>query len=259
MKKVLIIRGSAIGDVVRYLPVASAIKSHFGEDCEVHWLVRKKLNEILESNRFVDKILYFEDYKDLQFRGVKRIYRRRTNLNGLSSWLRFSSVKNLQRENYDAVINLHNILDAKIFSEMSGAFKHIAAPGIDGVSNKKCNAVLQFLATVKLLDNSFSEESFTKGTIDYGWNFTEDELSKTNLILKENGCENGYIVFVLGTTWESKNYPVENWIKLAELLSEVGKKIVCIGDDKDKCVFAQIKSNQIKSNQIKSNQIKSIA
>ncbi len=247
MKKVLIIRGSAIGDIVRYLPVASAIKSHFGEKCEVHWLVRKKFKKILEGNRFIDKVLYYEDYKDLQFRIAKRVYRRRNNLNGLNKWLKFSSVNKLKCEDYDAVINLHEILDAKMFTEMSGASKMAVAPWVAGISKLKRNTVVEGLATLKLLDGNFSEDDFTKDTIDYGWNFSKDELHKTDEILKENGCnDNGYIVFVLGTTWESKNYPVENWIKLTKLLSEGGKQIVCIGDVKDKCVFAQIKSNQIK-------------
>lgn len=244
MKKVLIIRGSAIGDVVRYLPVASAIKSHFGEDCEVHWLVRKKLNKILEGNRFVDKTLYFEDYKDLQFRVVKRIYRRRKNLNGLSNWLRFSSIKKLQQERYDAVINLHEILDAKMFSAMSGTSNIVTAPWVEGTYKYNRNTVLEGLATLKSLDKTFDENDFSKKVIDYGWNFSKEEFEKTNKILQENDCDNeGYIVFVLGTTWESKNYPVENWIKLAELLNDCEKKIVCVGDAKDKEVLQQIKKN----------------
>lgn len=52
MKKVLIIRGSAIGDIVKYLPVATAIKTEFGKDCEVHWLVRKKFNKIFGRKSF---------------------------------------------------------------------------------------------------------------------------------------------------------------------------------------------------------------
>ncbi len=85
MKKVLIIRGSAIGDIVECLPVASAIKNNFDEEFEIHWMVRRKFKKILEGNRFIDKILYYEDYKDLWFRIVKRIYRRKKNLDGLNT------------------------------------------------------------------------------------------------------------------------------------------------------------------------------
>lgn len=242
MKKVLIIRGSALGDVVKYLPVASAIKYQFGEACEVHWLVRKKLNKILEGNRFIDKVLYYEDYKDLQFRIVKRIYRRKTNLNGISKWLKFSCVNNLKREGYDAVINLHEILDAQIFTEMCGATQIINFPLITIESMIQRNTTIKALATLRQLNENFSEEEFAKEPIDYGWSFTDDELSKADSILRENGCDDeGYIVFVLGTTWESKNYPVENWIKLTNLLKGTNRKIVCVGDSKDKNVLNEIK------------------
>lgn len=184
MKKVLIIRGSAIGDIVKYLPVATAIKTEFGNDCEVHWLVRKKFNKILEGNRFIDKILYYEDYKDLQFRIVKRIYRRKSNLNGLGKWLRFSCVNNLKREKYDAVVNLHEILDAQIFTEMSGAANIVNYPLINTESKMHRNTTIEALATVRLLKEGFSEDEFVKKPIDYGWNFTSAELNKTDNVLR---------------------------------------------------------------------------
>ena len=196
----------------------------------------------MEGNRFIDKVLYYEDYKDLQFRIVKRIYRRKSNLNGLGKWLRFSCVNNLKREKYDAVVNLHEILDAQIFTEMSGAANIVNYPLINTESKMHRNTTIEALATVRLLKKGFNEDEFVKKPIDYGWNFTSAELNKTDSVLRENGCEGtGYIVFVLGTTWESKNYPVENWIKLTELLSQEGRKIVCVGDSKDKEVLKQIK------------------
>ena len=243
MKKILVIRGSSIGDIVKYLPVASAIKTQFGKECEVHWLVRKKFNKILEGNRFIDKILYYEDYKDLQFRIVKRIYRRRSNISGLSKWLRFSCVNKLKHEHYDAVVNLHEILDAKIFTQISSAPNIVDFPSIVATFDVHRNATLEALQTLRFLDETFDENNFAKKPIDYGWNFSVAELSKTENILKANGCDkNEYIVFVLGTTWESKNYPVENWIKLTELLQKDNIKIVCVGDAKDKDVLNEIKS-----------------
>lgn len=201
------------------------------------------MSKILEGNRFIDKVLFYEDYKDFQFRVVKRIYRRRSNLNGLNNWLKFSCVNNLKREHYDAVINLHEILDAMMFSEMSGAKTVVNVPLINDISKVNRNVTLESLATLRQLDKSFDEEVFAETPIDYGWGFTDNELDKTNAILQRSGCDsNGYIVFVLGTTWESKNYPIENWVGLTELLSQSGKKIVCVGDDKDKIVLNQIRS-----------------
>lgn len=248
MKKILVIRGSAIGDVIGCLPVASALKNSCGEECEIHWLVRRKFKKLLEGNRLIDKILCYEDYKDIQFRIVKRIYRRKKDLNGLEKWLPFSCVNKLKNGHYDAVINLHRKLDGRMFSVMSGAPKIITAPVLDSkddlLYNQGKHRMVDFLETVKMYKDDFDIDGFLAQDIDYGWQFTEDELTATDKILRENDCNDGdYVAFVLGTTWESKNYPVENWIELTRLLVKNNKKVVFIGDSKDKNVLNQIRQN----------------
>lgn len=247
MKKVLIIRGSAIGDIVECLPVASAIKNNFDEEFEIHWMVRRKFKKILEGNRFIDKILYYEDYKDLWFRIVKRIYRRKKNLDGLNSWLKYSSASKLKKEHYDIVINLHGKLDGRMFNVMCNAPQSITAPWLDfedTVYGSTEHRTVENLEALKILNENFDLDKFIESQIDYGWSFSQEEIDKTNIILKENNCDgDGYIVLVLGTTWQSKNYPIENWIKLVELMECLGKKIVFVGDGKDKVILNKITSD----------------
>ena len=245
MKKVLIIRGSALGDVVKFLPVASALKNNFDEEFEIHWLVTKKFKTVLEGNRFIDKILVFEDYKDLWFRIAKRVFRRKDSLVGLNKWLKFSKANKLQKENYDIVINLHEKFDAAMFAEVCSAPKLAKAPWLPGsdVEYEYKNGSLQGLDTLKSLNAEFDVTSFKSKFIDRGWNFSLEEVKRTEDILCINGWDKDkYIVFVLGTTWESKNYPVENWIKLTELLQKDDRKIVCVGDAKDKDVLNKIRA-----------------
>ena len=178
MKKVLIIRGSALGDVVKFLPVASALKNNFDEEFEIHWLVTKKFKTVLEGNRFIDKILVFEDYKDLWFRIAKRIFRRKDSLAGLKKWLKFSKANKLQKENYDIVINLHEKFDAAMFAEVCNAPKLAKAPWLPGsdVEYEYKNGSLQGLDTLKSLDAKFDVTSFKSKFIDRGWNFSLEEV-----------------------------------------------------------------------------------
>ncbi|MBO5167939.1 MAG: glycosyltransferase family 9 protein [Phascolarctobacterium sp.] len=247
MKKVLIIRGSALGDVVKFLPVASALKNNFDEEFEIHWLVTKKFKTVLEGNRFIDKILVFEDYKDLWFRIAKRIFRRKDSLVGLNKWLKFSKANKLQKENYDIVINLHEKFDAAMFAEACSAPKLAKAPwlpGSDVVSKEDKNVILKGLETLKSLDKKFDVDDFVNKNIDYGWNFGAEELERTESLLKNNGLDSDrFIIFVLSTTWESKNYPVKNWIKLTQLAVENNKAVVFMGDAKDKEALKKIKAS----------------
>ena len=81
MQKILIIRFSAIGDIVLTSPVVRCVKLQ--TDSEVHYLTKKKYISILESNPYIDKIISFEN-----------------NLKNL--------LLSLRKEKYNYVIDLQN-------------------------------------------------------------------------------------------------------------------------------------------------------
>ena len=68
MRKILIIKFSAIGDVVESLPVAAALKELYKDGCEITWITKKCHMCLLENNEFIDKIICFEDIKSTYFR-----------------------------------------------------------------------------------------------------------------------------------------------------------------------------------------------
>lgn len=55
MKKVVIIKLGALGDVIRTLPIAQALKER-NPDCEIHWITKPNAVELFEGNPFVDKV-----------------------------------------------------------------------------------------------------------------------------------------------------------------------------------------------------------
>ena len=55
MNKYLIVRTSAIGDVVHTLPVLRIIRS-FDPDCEIHWVVKKSPGRLLVDNPLINEI-----------------------------------------------------------------------------------------------------------------------------------------------------------------------------------------------------------
>lgn len=75
MRKILIIKFSAIGDVVESLPVAAALKELYKDGCEITWITKKCHMCLLENNEFIDKIICFEDIKSTYFRLLKEIFR----------------------------------------------------------------------------------------------------------------------------------------------------------------------------------------
>ena len=94
MKNFLIIKLSAIGDVIHALPVSYAIKETF-PDAKITWVVEPPAYDILKMNPCVDKIILFEkkDFKTLG--GFMKKF--------------FPFRKEIQSENFDAVLDLQGL------------------------------------------------------------------------------------------------------------------------------------------------------
>lgn len=81
--KILVIRFSAIGDIVWTSPVVRCLKQQI-PNAIIHFCTKKNYEEVVEANPFIDKIHFLDK-------------------NGLNYL-----INNLKKENFDVVIDLHN-------------------------------------------------------------------------------------------------------------------------------------------------------
>ena len=58
MKNILVVKLSAIGDVIHALPVSYAVKEQY-PDAHLTWVVEPTAYDILEGNPFIDDIILF--------------------------------------------------------------------------------------------------------------------------------------------------------------------------------------------------------
>ena len=68
---ILIVKLSAIGDVIHALPVSYAIKETFPK-ARVTWAVEPPARELLVDNPYIDEILLFEKKKFKSFGGFRK-------------------------------------------------------------------------------------------------------------------------------------------------------------------------------------------
>lgn len=97
-QKILVIRFSSLGDILLTFPVYKALKEKFPQ-AKISVLTKSQFAQILSSNRYVDEILVF--------RGV------------------FSSVKKIDSENFDLVIDLHANLRSRLICALAGTRRKI--------------------------------------------------------------------------------------------------------------------------------------
>lgn len=116
-EKILIIRLSAIGDVVHVLPALRLLRSNFPKS-EIAWLVEDKASDILTGHPDIDDVIVFPRRK-----WQREILKTNKTLNTLSDILSF--YKRLRRKHYDLIIDFQGNLKSGIMNLITGSEKRV--------------------------------------------------------------------------------------------------------------------------------------
>ena len=233
LKNILIVKLSAIGDVIHALPVSYAIKETF-PNAKITWVVEPPAYDLLKMNPCVDKIILFQKKDFKTFSGFMKKF--------------FPFKQEIQSENYDAVLDLQGLFKSAAIAffakaniklgicDMRECSDKISKPVVG--ENFQGHIVERYLDTARAIGCKVSEVKFPLEV-------PEVEEKKAVAILKHSGfCEgNFYAVFAIGANWANKRWSVENFAKLSDWLYD--KKIVPVmigGGDVDLQRAAEIES-----------------
>ncbi len=227
MKKILIIRFSSIGDIVLTTPVIRCVKQQL-KDVQVHYLTKKQYSGILENNPYVDKLYAIE-------KNVSEV------------------AKELKKENYDYVIDLHhNLRSAQVKSILGKRSKSFHKLNLE--KWLMVNLRINKLPHVHIVDRYFET---TKGLgvkndgkgLDY-FIPVKDEVDIKTL---PSEFHNGHIGFVIGAKHFTKQLPDE---KIISIISKLNQPVVLLGGKEDRDKGERIKSKAcLPDRQVKSQNI----
>ncbi len=204
MQKILIIRFSSIGDIVLTTPLLRAIKQQ-NSQIEVHYLTKKEYADVIRHNPYIDKLFLIDN-------DIRNI------------------VKQLRKEKYDHIIDLHKNLRS---------FRIKKALGIPATSFEKLNweklLLVKFninnLPKVHIVDRYFATlrklriKNDKKG-LEY-YSGLEDEKQIKGL---DEKIADDYAVLVVGGTYFTKQIPIE---KLLEIIQAIKIPVVLAGGPSD--------------------------
>lgn len=126
--KILVLRLSAVGDVIRTLPAVKALKVYHPNSF-ITWIVEEPSKALLESQPEIDEVILFPRRRWSEgIRSVRKIGRTFGEMG------RF--FKTLRRREFDVVLDFHGILKSGLLSFFSGASKRV---GFDRKSTKEGN------------------------------------------------------------------------------------------------------------------------
>lgn len=206
MKKILIIRLGAIGDVVHTTNLYRAIKRK-NPEIEIHYLTSILIEPLLEADKDISKIITTPNKIKLFSSETKKI------------------IKEIKKENYDLVINLQPSLKTRIMTLFAGIKKQIIYK-----KNFKVHAVKNFWQT------GLSQFKNLEEINDLKIYLPEYSKNKANEILKD--IKHPIVIFNAGGMFskrQGRTYPVDKWIELGNKLYEkYGVTIILSGAKEDR-------------------------
>jgi len=233
-KNILIIKPSAIGDIVFALPALSAIRAAC-PDARIAWLIRTEYAQLLEGHPYLDEIIIF----DRKFLG--RWYLHPKVFGELVKFL-----KNLRKKKFDCVFDFQGLFRTAFFGWVTGAKNRL------GMSNARECAPFFYTKKVSQDDESIhlidfylkmvSAAGLPVGKAEFVLPIApEAEQTIDKKLSSQNIDTNKFAVIVPGAAHPDKCWPAESFARLADRIAErFGLSIIAVGSDSEKGIVEQI-------------------
>lgn len=210
-QKILLIRLSALGDVIFTVPLANILKN---SGYDVTWLVSEKGHDIIKNNPAVNKTILapFAKWKKQGFLKNLREY--------------FEIIKQIRIEKFDVAVDVQGLFKSAIFLGFSGAKRRISYKGAREFAHLAANELLLPFKNIYSKHAVYKYLEFAKylGINDETVNVTLPETTqktkeKVDTILKNLDKNKQTIILAPATTWVTKHWQKSNWIELISKLN----------------------------------------
>ncbi len=204
--KIAIVKLSAMGDIVHGAIVLQFIKKHY-PDARIDWICEEAFAGVLEGNGDIDTL------HTVNIKAIKKS-RRFSDLRALVHKLRHLGT-------YDAVIDMQGLIKSAVVARLIGKQTH----GFDKNSTRESVAAFFYK---QAYDIPYETNTIDRniGVVASALNF---EVSRNEALAKAPflffheeafaftpylGTMN--IIFIIGSTWPSRNYPKEHFVRVAD-------------------------------------------
>lgn len=222
-KRVLIIRLSAIGDVVFASPLVAACSKRYPE-AEIDWLAEGVVRPLLTELPGLNKVILWprQEWQDL--------WREKRLVALFRAVMAFR--RKLHERKYDLVIDAQGLVKSAFLSWLTGSGQRI------GFKSKEPNGMFLTQRHEKSITPRISSEYLALADT-LGWDTSNfemvlglsesDEARATDLAPEE-----GYVVIAPFTTRPQKHWTHTHWRALIGRLCDAGHSVACLGGPADR-------------------------
>lgn len=210
--KIAIVKLSALGDIVHAMVALQFIKAH-SPFIQIDWIVEERFAEVLRHNPDIDNIL------TVNLKALK------TDKAGI--FQQFKKIRSYAGNHYDWVIDAQGLIKSALTAKLLG--KRLVGFDADSIREKPASWFYDVkvacaydantidrnaLILSKPLDITISSEQILAKK---PFLFFSNEDPQLDDFLSKDRLN---IVLVIGSTWDSRNYPAAKFVKIAEALQQ---------------------------------------
>ncbi|TKI69406.1 lipopolysaccharide heptosyltransferase I [Sulfurimonas crateris] len=227
--KICIVKLSAMGDIIHAMVALQFIKEELPSS-QVDWVVESAFKGVLENNPHIDNILEVD---------LKSVKKKKSEI-----FTQYKILREYSKNNYDIVIDAQGLLKSAIVSRIIGA-KVIA--GFDKTSIREGIASFFYNKKVSIAyDANTIDRNATVICEPLGIKVTSEKIINKEKFLfcasYEENLPEIFNIFVIGSTWESRNYPKEKFVEIAKALKTPTYIVWGSEDEHQKALWMQEQS-----------------
>ena len=210
--KIAIVKLSAMGDIIHAMVALQFIK-RARPDIQIDWIVEEGFKQVLENNPHIDNIL------TVNLKSIKK--------DKIALFSEIKKVKTYAKNNYDLVIDAQGLIKSAITSKLLG--KKIAGFSKNSIREGIASYFYKHKVEIAYDENTIDRNAKVMSEpldIEITHQMIVDKepflfYTNENKIVEEYfSKEKKNIIFVIGSTWESRNYPKEKFVEVANHLKE---------------------------------------
>ncbi len=209
--KVLIIKTSSLGDLIHTLPAVTDATVAI-PDMSFDWVVEESFVEVPSWHPAVERVI--------------PVAIRRWRKAWLSSW-RSGEIKSFRKElcqrDYDLVIDAQGLYKSALLAQMARGIP----VGLDTDSAREPGAARFYQRGIRVARDQHAIErvrSLFAQALGYSKPDTDADYGIT--MAPQANSDNPYLLFLHGTTWITKLWPLEYWVGLAKIAAVNGYRVL---------------------------------
>jgi heptosyltransferase-1 len=222
--KIAIVKLSSLGDIVHAMVALQVIKQTYPQ-AEIDWVVDSQFAGLLQHNPDIREIL------TVNLKALKS--------NKFKLFSEISKIKHYATQNYDYVIDAQGLIKSAITSRLLSSNCY----GFDKNSIREKVASFFYTNTINFpYDGNIIERNLAVLTRPLGIEFKVEQILNKKPFLFYDAIDDRFqsyftvgkksVLFVIGSSWASKNYPKEHYL---ELINQIDAEcLVCWGSESER-------------------------